>query len=125
MHSNILKYCWIFQHIFWGLFGDYYPHSYLQTLHLPAGGSDALDTDIEAPEPNRRRRRRADRLWAAMKMTEENTSGNSEMTMDDVKNLIKKKDNIEEQIKAYYDVLEDVSQQPHNQTRRSHQLTRG
>lgn len=30
------------------------------------------------------------------------------MTMDDVKNLIKKKDEIEEQIKAYYDVLEDV-----------------
>ena len=29
--------------------------------------------------------------------------------MDDVKNLIKKKDEIEEQIKAYYDVLEDVS----------------
>lgn len=45
-----------------------------------------------------------------MKMTEENTSGNSDVTMDDVKNLIKKKDNIEEQIKAYYDVLEDVSQ---------------
>lgn len=29
--------------------------------------------------------------------------------MDDVKNLIKKKDEIEEQIQAYYDVLEDVS----------------
>lgn len=42
-------------------------------------------------------------------MTGENSSGNSEMTMDDVKNLIKKKDEIEEQIKAYYDVLEDVS----------------
>uniref|UniRef100_A0A3B4ZX92 Nas2 N-terminal domain-containing protein n=1 Tax=Stegastes partitus TaxID=144197 RepID=A0A3B4ZX92_9TELE len=34
-------------------------------------------------------------------------SGNSEITMDDVRNLIKKKDEIEEQIKAYYDVLED------------------
>lgn len=33
----------------------------------------------------------------------------SEMTMDNVKNLIKRKDDIEEQIKAYYDVLEDVS----------------
>ncbi|XP_051806879.1 26S proteasome non-ATPase regulatory subunit 9 isoform X2 [Acanthochromis polyacanthus] len=42
-----------------------------------------------------------------MKMTTENCSGNSEMTMDDVKKLIKKKDEIEEQIKAYYDVLED------------------
>ncbi|XP_023138146.1 26S proteasome non-ATPase regulatory subunit 9 [Amphiprion ocellaris] len=42
-----------------------------------------------------------------MKMTTENCSGNSEMTMDDVKNLIKKKDDIEEQIKAYYEVLED------------------
>ncbi|XP_059194016.1 26S proteasome non-ATPase regulatory subunit 9 [Centropristis striata] len=42
-----------------------------------------------------------------MKMTEENSAGNSEITMDDVKNLIKKKDDIEEQIKAYYDVLED------------------
>lgn len=44
-----------------------------------------------------------------MKMTGENSSGKSEITMDDVKNLIKKKDEIEEQIKAYYDVLEDVS----------------
>ena len=45
-----------------------------------------------------------------MKMTgENNSSGKSEITMDDVKNLIKKKDEIEEQIKAYYDVLEDVS----------------
>ncbi|XP_034026276.1 26S proteasome non-ATPase regulatory subunit 9 [Thalassophryne amazonica] len=39
-------------------------------------------------------------------MTEENSS-NLETSMDDVKNLIKKKDDIEEQIKAYYDVLED------------------
>lgn len=44
-----------------------------------------------------------------MKMTEENSSGDSELTMDDVKNLIKKKDDIEEQIKAYYEVLDDVS----------------
>lgn len=43
----------------------------------------------------------------AMKMTGENSSGKSEITMDDVKNLVKKKDDIEEQIKAYYDVLED------------------
>lgn len=42
-----------------------------------------------------------------MKMTDENIPGNSEITMDDVKNLIKKKDEIEEQIKAYYDVLQD------------------
>ncbi|CAI5650198.1 26S proteasome non-ATPase regulatory subunit 9 [Oreochromis niloticus] len=42
-----------------------------------------------------------------MKMTDENISGNSEITMGDVKNLIKKKDEIEEQIKAYYDVLQD------------------
>lgn len=46
---------------------------------------------------------------SVMKMTGENTPANSEITMDDVRNLIKKKDNIEEQIKAYYDVLEDVS----------------
>ncbi|XP_061623982.1 26S proteasome non-ATPase regulatory subunit 9 [Phyllopteryx taeniolatus] len=39
-----------------------------------------------------------------MKMTEEN---NPRTSMDDVKTLIKKKDDIEEQIKAYYDVLED------------------
>lgn len=38
-------------------------------------------------------------------MTEEN-NGNS--TMEAVQSLIKKKDNMEEQIKAYYDVLEDV-----------------
>ncbi len=44
-----------------------------------------------------------------MKMTGENSSGKLEITMDDVKNLVKKKDEIEEQIKAYYDVLEDVS----------------
>ncbi|XP_026199268.1 26S proteasome non-ATPase regulatory subunit 9 [Anabas testudineus] len=43
-----------------------------------------------------------------MKMMKgENCSGNSEITMDDVRNLVKKKDEIEEQIKAYYDVLED------------------
>ncbi|XP_068461448.1 26S proteasome non-ATPase regulatory subunit 9 [Clinocottus analis] len=42
-----------------------------------------------------------------MKMTEENSAGKSEITMDDVKNLVKQKDDIEEQIKAYYDVLED------------------
>ncbi|XP_019722609.1 26S proteasome non-ATPase regulatory subunit 9 [Hippocampus comes] len=39
-----------------------------------------------------------------MKMTNEISP---ETSMDDVKNLIKKKDDIEEQIKAYYDVLED------------------
>ena len=44
-----------------------------------------------------------------MKMTGESSSGPPEITMDDVKNLIKKKDEIEEQIKAYYEVLEDVS----------------
>lgn len=44
-----------------------------------------------------------------MKMTMENSPEELEITMDDVRNLIKKKDNIEEQIKAYYDVLEDVS----------------
>uniref|UniRef100_G3NZE4 26S proteasome non-ATPase regulatory subunit 9 n=1 Tax=Gasterosteus aculeatus aculeatus TaxID=481459 RepID=G3NZE4_GASAC len=42
-----------------------------------------------------------------MKMTGENSAGGSEITMDDVKNLVKKKDEIEEQIKAYYDVLAD------------------
>ncbi|XP_035514627.1 26S proteasome non-ATPase regulatory subunit 9 [Morone saxatilis] len=42
-----------------------------------------------------------------MKMTGENSSGKSEITMEDVKNLVKKKDELEEQIKAYYDVLED------------------
>ncbi|KAL6114123.1 psmd9 [Pungitius sinensis] len=42
-----------------------------------------------------------------MKMTGENSAGELEITMDDVKNLVKKKDEIEEQIKAYYDVLAD------------------
>ncbi|XP_060894910.1 26S proteasome non-ATPase regulatory subunit 9 isoform X2 [Labrus mixtus] len=42
-----------------------------------------------------------------MKMTEENSSEKSEISMKDVTNLVKKKDDIEEQIKAYYDVLED------------------
>ncbi|XP_042371115.1 26S proteasome non-ATPase regulatory subunit 9 isoform X2 [Plectropomus leopardus] len=44
-----------------------------------------------------------------MKMTGENQNNAemTEITMEDVQNLIKKKDEIEEQIKAYYDVLED------------------
>ncbi|XP_003974932.3 26S proteasome non-ATPase regulatory subunit 9 [Takifugu rubripes] len=47
------------------------------------------------------------RKHANMKVTMENSAGESEITMDDVRSLIKKKDNIEEQIKAYFDVLED------------------
>ncbi|KAL4646598.1 26S proteasome non-ATPase regulatory subunit 9 [Arapaima gigas] len=42
-----------------------------------------------------------------MRMTEDNTDPSSTITVEDVQNLIKKKDEIEEQIKAYYDVLED------------------
>lgn len=42
-------------------------------------------------------------------MTTKSSPLESETNMDDVKNLIKRKDDIEEQIKAYYDVLEDVS----------------
>ncbi|XP_056138603.1 26S proteasome non-ATPase regulatory subunit 9 isoform X2 [Lampris incognitus] len=42
-----------------------------------------------------------------MKMTEGSDGGKSVITMEDVQNLIKKKDDIEEQIKAYYDVLDD------------------
>ncbi|KAL0979394.1 hypothetical protein UPYG_G00184510 [Umbra pygmaea] len=44
-----------------------------------------------------------------MKMTEDNNAGVSTITMEDVQSLIKKKDNIEEQIKAYFAVLEDQS----------------
>ena len=44
-----------------------------------------------------------------MKMTEENRSEVADITMDDVKILIKRKDDIEEQIRAYFDVLGDVS----------------
>lgn len=43
-----------------------------------------------------------------MKMTEE-SSPDKHTTMEEVQRLIKKKDEIEEQIKAYYEVLEDVS----------------
>ncbi|GAA6089478.1 26S proteasome non-ATPase regulatory subunit 9 [Tachysurus ichikawai] len=42
-----------------------------------------------------------------MKMTEENSPDKFTVTTEDVQRLIKKKDEIEEQIKAYYDVLED------------------
>ncbi|RVE68158.1 hypothetical protein OJAV_G00088980 [Oryzias javanicus] len=42
-----------------------------------------------------------------MKMTEENSPEIPNVTIDDVNALIKKKDEIEEQIKAYFDVLED------------------
>uniref|UniRef100_A0A8C7Z3U6 Proteasome 26S subunit, non-ATPase 9 n=1 Tax=Oryzias sinensis TaxID=183150 RepID=A0A8C7Z3U6_9TELE len=42
-----------------------------------------------------------------MKMTEENSLERLNVTMEDVNALIKKKEEIEEQIKAYYDVLED------------------
>ena len=44
-----------------------------------------------------------------MKMTEENNNNNPTITVEDIQRLIKKKDEIEEHIKAYYDVLEDVS----------------
>lgn len=54
-------------------------------------------------------KRLVQRKYANMKVTMENSPEESEITMDDVRNLIKKKDNIEEQIKAYYEVLEDVS----------------
>ncbi|KAM9810900.1 26S proteasome non-ATPase regulatory subunit 9 [Neosynchiropus ocellatus] len=37
----------------------------------------------------------------------ENSTETPEITMEEVRNLIKKKDEIEEQIKAYHDVLED------------------
>lgn len=42
-----------------------------------------------------------------MRLTEEAASQPADLTMEDVQDLIKKKDEIEEQIKAYYDVLED------------------
>ncbi|XP_035291673.1 26S proteasome non-ATPase regulatory subunit 9 [Anguilla anguilla] len=43
-----------------------------------------------------------------MKMTEEyQHDSDSTITIEDVQNLVKKKDSIEEQIKAYYDMLED------------------
>lgn len=44
-----------------------------------------------------------------MKMTEENRNDKPAITMEEVQRLIKKKDEIEEQIKAYHEVLEDVS----------------
>lgn len=44
-----------------------------------------------------------------MKMTEEKSENKAVVTVEDVQSLIKKKDEIEEEIKAYYDVLEDVS----------------
>ncbi|KAI5625291.1 26S proteasome non-ATPase regulatory subunit 9 [Silurus asotus] len=44
---------------------------------------------------------------AAMKMMEESSAEEAVVTMEDVQSLIKKKDEIEEQIKAYYEVLED------------------
>ncbi|XP_061116995.1 26S proteasome non-ATPase regulatory subunit 9 [Conger conger] len=43
-----------------------------------------------------------------MKMTQQkNDASDSTITIDDVQNLVKKKDSIEEQIKEYYDVLKD------------------
>ncbi|KAF4074560.1 hypothetical protein AMELA_G00240770 [Ameiurus melas] len=42
-----------------------------------------------------------------MKMTEENSDDKPAVTMEEVQRLIKKKDEIEEQIKAYHQVLED------------------
>lgn len=49
------------------------------------------------------------RIGILLSMTTKSSPLESATTMDDVKNLIKRKDDIEEQIKAYYDVLEDVS----------------
>ncbi|XP_072289246.1 26S proteasome non-ATPase regulatory subunit 9 isoform X2 [Eucyclogobius newberryi] len=42
-----------------------------------------------------------------MRLTEEAAGERVDLTMDHVKTLIQKKDEMEEQIKAYYDVLED------------------
>ncbi|XP_030634270.1 26S proteasome non-ATPase regulatory subunit 9 isoform X1 [Chanos chanos] len=42
-----------------------------------------------------------------MRMTDENNDEKRLISVEDVQRLIKKKDEIEEQIKAYYDVLED------------------
>lgn len=53
--------------------------------------------------------RSSKRVHILLIMTTENSHLVPEMSMDNVKNLIKRKDDIEEQIKAYYDVLEDVS----------------
>lgn len=44
-----------------------------------------------------------------MKMTEENKAVKPSVTEEDVRLLIKRKDDIEEQIKAYYDMLQTVS----------------
>lgn len=44
-----------------------------------------------------------------MKMTEENNAGKTNVTEEDVRLLIKRKDDIEEQIKAYHDMLQTVS----------------
>uniref|UniRef100_A0A8C2KE94 26S proteasome non-ATPase regulatory subunit 9 n=1 Tax=Cyprinus carpio TaxID=7962 RepID=A0A8C2KE94_CYPCA len=44
-----------------------------------------------------------------MKMTEENNAVKPNVTEDDVRLLIKRKDDIEEQIKAYHDMLQTVS----------------
>ncbi|XP_059379795.1 26S proteasome non-ATPase regulatory subunit 9-like isoform X2 [Carassius carassius] len=41
-----------------------------------------------------------------MKMTEENNAGKTNVTEEDVRLLIKRKDDIEEQIKAYHDMLQ-------------------
>uniref|UniRef100_A0A8C2KC70 26S proteasome non-ATPase regulatory subunit 9 n=1 Tax=Cyprinus carpio TaxID=7962 RepID=A0A8C2KC70_CYPCA len=43
-----------------------------------------------------------------MKMTEENNAVKPNVTEDDVRLLIKRKDDIEEQIKAYHDMLQTV-----------------
>uniref|UniRef100_A0A8C6TXD6 26S proteasome non-ATPase regulatory subunit 9 n=1 Tax=Neogobius melanostomus TaxID=47308 RepID=A0A8C6TXD6_9GOBI len=42
-----------------------------------------------------------------MRLIEEAASEHGDLTMEDVQDLVRKKDEIEEQIKAYYDVLED------------------
>ncbi|XP_061758221.1 26S proteasome non-ATPase regulatory subunit 9 [Nerophis ophidion] len=42
-----------------------------------------------------------------MKMTDQNKPESQEASMEDVRSLIKKKDDIEEQIQAYYEVLEE------------------
>ena len=87
----------------WSVF--YLPSSYYFLLSLYTVIVVVL---IKFLEKNKKKQKTC-AVSAAMKMTEENRSEVADITMDDVKILIKRKDDIEEQIRAYFDVLGDVS----------------
>lgn len=102
---------------------QHHPHDLVFQFILHRHICDRLNQTRSSAHAQGECARRSKRKYANMKIRMENSPEESEITMDDVRNLIKKKDNIEEQIKAYYDVLEDVSMTDIRHDRRYSQIS--